>query len=144
MSGLLFACISAPTEDVVTDSPAEGPADSHPPALFDLVVRGDSYPHIGQTVGMSVIRDDFGAVVAQDALLLSDNSIAFTFEGALAEGVAHTVDWYADNNESGTCDDGDHAWVEAIGAFTAHAEIVLDHVNGAPYDYDAACDTFSP
>ena len=133
---ILWLACAEPLDTATVDSSL----DSAPQVLHDLAVTGDNYPHIGQIVGISVHAA--GVVAIQDSMVLSDNSIAFSWEDVLRDGVEYTVDWYADNNDSGACDDGDHAWVREIGAFTSDAQIVLDHVNAAPYDYDAACDTF--
>lgn len=146
----LLACLGpddpTPGESAVdsrVDSPADSPSDSSVgEVLWDLEVTGDAYPHIGQTVGMNVIRADTDELVGQAFIVLEDNTIALSFDETLADGVDHIIDWYADNNEDGACNDGDHAWVFELPAVDEDTALVLDHVNGAPFDYDNACSHF--
>lgn len=114
--------------------------DSDPPVLWSLTIEGEDYPHIGQQLGLNVVRDD--EVVAQEFLVFEDNTFRLELGAVLLDGAVHTIDWYADADEDEACSEGDHAWTFEMLPALEDEELSLPHVNGRPYDIEGACSHF--
>ncbi|MCP4921150.1 MAG: hypothetical protein GY913_30000 [Proteobacteria bacterium] len=138
----LLACLGEVPDSSTPESTPDSPVDSEPAVFWQLSITGDDYPHIGQQLGLNVIRTDTDELVAQEFLVFADNTFSLELGAILADGVEHHIDWYADADDSESCSDDDHAWTWAMLAATEDVNLALPHVNGRPFDIDNACSHF--
>ena len=134
MLGFL-AALTACSKDDNPSSPGNG-GDS-----FDLTFTGTIAPHAGQKMEVIVIRADDGGVAAyRETVVPGDGNFSFTWTDVLARGSTYHIDFYADHNGDGSCDDTptDHAWRITSGPVTADVTQDFQHDT----NFTDICDSF--
>lgn len=122
-------------------------ATTGPGASFDLTFTGDASfhgAHGGQAVYVFVTGSGGNVVAAGDGTVSSseDPAFSFTFEDALQEGVAYTLNYWIDSNfgggTQGACDshEVDHQWAISVG--TVSDDVTIDDTH-RPTETEPVC-----
>lgn len=84
---------------------------------FDLMFTGTIAPHVGKTLNAALVEIDGATIMKMSTTVASDGSFSLNFVDMLEDGKSYQLDFYADNNSSGTCDapPTDHAWRKTLG-----------------------------
>lgn len=132
---LLLAAMTACSDDDSPSSPGNGPDN------FDLTFTGTIAPHAGQKMEVIVTRTDDGSVAAYGETTVPGNgNFSFTWTDVLAKGATFDIDFYADHNGDGSCDNPptDHSWRITVGPVTANVTQDFQHDT----NFTNICDSF--
>jgi hypothetical protein len=109
------------------------PGSGAPSSRFNLAFTGQALQHAGQSMSVRVIKDSDGTVVAEGSEVIAPTgAFSFSFSGIFEANQAYHLDFYADQNSSGSCDPPpeDHTWRESLGVVTGHVMYHWEH-NGS-------------
>ncbi|HUJ73570.1 MAG TPA: hypothetical protein VL359_01880 [bacterium] len=86
-------------------------------------------PHNGETLAVAVVDAESGKVIAKQSGKVVDNTASFTFSRILSKGKTYYVDFYADHNKNGVCDDppADHEWRLSVGPVDGNMTATMAH-----------------
>ncbi|GEM_PF-3363002 len=144
LPSLLLACAGSTGGDTGTGG---HPVDTVPaPVLWDLAAEGSSWQrfHHEEDFYLNVVRDHDGVVVATDHQFLSGDTVSLFFPALLQDGVAYTLDYFADHNLDGVCSASpsptDHVWHQSIGVASGPMTVLVHH-EGETIDH-TGCESF--